>query len=100
MGLSIRSGSAVIASAIVLAWPIALVVTLTFPMMILGAYLQVSFTKRYADYRNKLIEDTAKVAVESIENVFTVATLGIEKRLVDKYNQLLEPPFRYVLQNV
>ena len=68
--------------------------------MLLGAYLQVMLTKRYTDRRNKLIEDTAKVAVESIENVFTVATLGIEKRLVDNYNQLLEQPFRYVLQNV
>ena len=97
MGLSIRSGSAVIASAIlsfVLAWPIALVVNLTFLLMIFGAYLQVTFTKRYADYKNKLIEDSAKVAVESIENVFTVATLGIENRLVNKYNQLLKQPFR------
>ena len=68
--------------------------------MLLGAYLQVMLTKRYTDRRNKLLEDTAKVAVESIENVFTVATLGIEKRLVDNYNQLLEHPFRYVLQNV
>ena len=68
--------------------------------MLLGAYLQVMLTKRYTDHRNKLLEHSAKVAVESIENVFTVATLGIEKRLVDNYNQLLEHPFRYVLQNI
>ena len=67
-------------------------------MMFLGGYIQTTFTKRYAEHRNKLIEDSAKVAVESIENVFTVATLGIEKRLVNKYNQLLEHPFRYEKQ--
>ena len=100
MGLAIRGCAAIVISMIssfVLSWPIASIIAPAFPLMLLGAYLQVMLTKRYTDHTNKLIEDSAKVAVESIENVFTVATLGIEKRLVNKYKQLLEQPFKYVL---
>ena len=97
MGFSIRFITAAIIAVIfsfALAWPVALVATPGLPLMFLGGYLQVALTKRNTDQRTKLIEDTAKVAVETIENVFTVATLGIEKRLVNKYNQLLKQPFR------
>ena len=97
MGFSIRFITAAIIAVIfafAVAWPVALVVTPGLPLMFLGGYLQVALTKRYTDQRTKLIEDTAKVAVESIENVFTVANLGIEKRLLCKYNQLLKQPFR------
>ena len=75
-------------------WVIGLIVILSYPLLLIGGYLQVIFTKRYSDKKNQLIEDSAKVAIESIENVYTVATLGIESRLVRKYNQLLEQPLR------
>ena len=80
--------------AFVLIWVIGLIVLLSYPLLLIGGYLQVIFTKRYSDKKNQLIEDSAKVAIESIENVYTVATLGIENRLARKYNQLLEQPFR------
>ena len=75
-------------------WVIGLIVILSYPLLLIGGYLQVIFTKRYSDKKNQLIEDSAKVAIESIENVYTVATLSIENRLARKYNQLLEQPFR------
>ena len=99
VGVSIKDAAAIVISVIltfILSWPSALILAPVFPLILLGGYLQVMSTKKYTDFRNKLIEDTAKVAVESIENVFTVATLGIEKRLVCKYNRLLEQPFRYI----
>ena len=97
VGLSLRSIASVVVTVILAfatVWPIALVVTPAFPMMFLAGYLQVILTKRYADKRNKLIEDSAKVAIEAVGNVYTVATLGIEKRLVRKYDQLLKQPFK------
>ena len=79
--------------AFIVSWAVALVVTPAFPSMFLGGFIQVILTKRYTDKRNKLIEDSAKVVIEAVENVYTVATLGIERRLVRKYDQLLKLPF-------
>ena len=79
--------------AFIVSWAVALVVTPVFLLMFLGGFIQVIFTKRYTDKRNKLIEDSAKVAIEAVENVYTVATLGVERRLVRKYDQLLKLPF-------
>ena len=97
MGSSLRGISTVMATiiiAFILSWVIALVVIPAYLLLLIGGYLQVILTKTYADNKYKLIEDSAKVAIESIENVYTVATLGIESRLVRKYNQLLEQPLR------
>ena len=97
VGHAFRSVIAVSASVIiafVMTWVVALVILPAFPLMILGGFLQLVLTKRYTDQRNGLIEDSATVAIEAIENVYTVATLGIETRLVRKYDDLLELPFK------
>ena len=97
VGHAFRSVIAVSVSVIiafVMTWVVALVILPAFPLMILGGFLQLVLTKRYTDQRNGLIEDSAKVAIEAIENVYTVATLGIETRLVRKYDDLLELPFK------
>ena len=97
MGAALRAISSVMATTIIafiLSWAIALVVIPPYLLLLLGGYLQVILTKNYAGIKYKLIEDSAKVAIESIDNVYTVATLGIENRLVRKYNQLLEQPLR------
>ena len=97
VGHAYRSTIAVLVSiviAFIMSWVVALVVLPAFPLMILGGYIQLVLTKRYTDQRNGLIEDSAKVAIEAIENVYTVATLGIETRLVRKYDDLLELPFK------
>ena len=97
VGHAYRSTIAVLVSiviAFIMSWVVALVVLPAFPLMILGGYIQLVLTKRYTDQRNGLIEDSAKVAIEAIENVYTVATLGIETRLVRKYDNLLELPLK------
>ena len=97
MGLSLRSIASVVVTVILClatAWALALVVTPTFPVMLLAGYLQVILTARFADRKNILIENSAKVAIEAVGNVYTVATLGIEKRLMRKYDQLLKQPFK------
>ena len=97
MGLSIRSIASVVVTVILCfatVWALALVVTPTFPVMLLAGYLQVILTTRFADRKNILIENSAKVAIEAVGNVYTVATLGIEKRLLRKYDQLLKQPFK------
>ncbi len=64
--------------------------------MFIGAFLQVVLTKKYADKNKEGLEDTAKITIEFIENVPTVTTLGIEQRLVTKYEKLLEDPAKLV----
>ena len=97
MGAVIRSITTVVgglAVSFAATWVISLVLLPDYISLFIGGYLQVILTKRYADISNTLLEDSAKVAVESIENVYTVATLGIEKRIMKKYDQHLEKPFR------
>ena len=91
---SIIAGFLSIIIAFVMTWVVALIILPAFPLMILGGFIQLVLTKRYTDQRNGLIEDSAKVAIEAIENVYTVATLGIETRLVRKYDDLLKLPFK------
>ena len=97
VGHAYKSTIAVLVSVIIafiMSWVVALVILPAFPLMILGGFIQLVLTKRYTDQRNDLIEDSAKVAIEAIENVYTVATLGIETRLVRKYDNLLKLPFK------
>ena len=95
MGSAIRSFATVFGAIIVTfvtTWALTLLLLPAYFSMFIGAYLQVSLTKKYADSSKKLIEDSAKVTSESIDNVYTVATLGIERRLVKKYDECLEQP--------
>ena len=78
----------------IMSWVVALVILPAFVLMTLGGFIQLVLTKRYTDQRNALIEDSAIMAIEAIENVYTVATLGIETRLARKYDNLLKLPFK------
>ncbi len=73
-------------------WVIALILLPAYIFMFVGALLQVVLSKKYADKSKYGIEETAKVTTEFIGNVSTVTTLGIEKRLAKKYEDLLVQP--------
>ena len=95
MGSSLRSFVTTIGVVILtfqITWVIALILLPAYVFMFIGALLQVVLAKKYADKSNRGIEETAQVTTESIENVLTVTTLGIEKRLVKKYEDLLIQP--------
>ena len=55
--------------------------------------MQIRFLAGRATKNKKKLEESGKTAVESIDNVRTVASLGIEDKLVEKYSGLLQYPF-------
>ena len=76
MGSAIRSFATVFGAVIVTfatTWALTFLLLPAYFSMFIGAYLQVKLTKKYADSSKKLIEDSAKVTSESIDNVYTVA---------------------------
>ena len=99
MGSALRSFVTTIGVLILsfqISWVIAFLLLPAYVFMFIGALLQVVLSKKYADKSNEGIEETAQVTTEYIDNVLTVTTLGIEKRLVRKYEALLEQPARLV----
>ena len=73
-------------------WVIAFLLLPAYIFMFIGAALQVVLTKRFADRSKKGIEEIAQITIEFIENVYTVTTLGIEQRIINRYEHLLTNP--------
>ena len=68
-----------------------------FPVLFLAAYLQVRLLSGRAQENKKRIEESGHTAVESIDNIDTVASLGIEHKFRSKYKNLLSGPFRLII---
>ena len=75
-------------------WELTLVLMFCFPVLALSSYFQIRLLRGRAQKNKKRLEESGQTAVESIDNMRTVASLGAEQRLYDKYNSLLEGPFR------
>ena len=74
-------------------WELTLILVLCFPVLGAFSFLQIRLLAGRTAKNKKKLEESGKTAVESIDNVRTVASLGIEENLVDKYNSLLQYPF-------
>ena len=82
--------------ALIASWELTLVVMFIFPVLIIVAFLQLKFIAGGGAKNKKRQEASGQTAVESIENIRTVAGLGVEYRFIDKYVQLLQEPFKLV----
>ena len=67
-----------------------------FPVLGTVAFLQVKFIAGRSVKNKKRQEASGQTAVESIENIRTVAGLGVEDRFFDRYVRLLKAPFKLV----
>lgn len=74
-------------------WELTLVLIFCFPVLGAFSFLQIRLLAGRTGRNKKKLEESGTTAVESIDNVRTVATLGIENSLVEKYNGLLQYPF-------
>ena len=74
-------------------WELTLVLIFCFPVLGAFSYLQIRLLAGRTAKNKKKLEESGKTAVEAIDNVRTVVSLGIEDSLVDKYNGLLQYPF-------
>ena len=74
-------------------WELSLVLMFCFPVLASFGYLQIRFLVGRAAKNKKKLEESGKTAVESIDNVRTVVSLGIEEMFVTTYESLLQYPF-------
>ena len=74
-------------------WELTLVLIFVFPVLGAIGFLQIRQIAGRNIRNKKLLEESGKTAVESIDNVRTVVSLGVEEKIVEKYNGLLKYPF-------
>ena len=84
---------AAILIAFTASWELTLVLMFCFPVLGTFSFLQIRLLAGRTAKNKKKLEESGKTAVESIENVRTIASLGIQKSLVEKYEGLLQYPF-------
>ena len=78
-------------------WELSFVMLLGVPAVALFNVFQIKLLRGRSHKNKKRLEESGQLAVESINNMRTVASLGLERTLCDKYNNLLKGPFRYVV---
>jgi ABC-type bacteriocin/lantibiotic exporter with double-glycine peptidase domain len=66
-----------------------------FPVLFLAGYFQIRLLSGRAQENKKSIEESGRIAAESVDNIDTVANLGIERQFCSRYENLLSGPFRY-----
>lgn len=76
-------------------WELSLLVIVAFPIIGSVSYLRIRLLAGRAQKNKKRLEHSGQTAVESIDNIRTVAGLGVEGRFYDRYRSLLAGPFRY-----
>ena len=84
-------------ASFILCWPIGVILFPSYTWLLLAGYLHCKLTKRYTDYRKKVLKKGAKMATEAIERIGTVVPFGMEDIFIRKYSDSLEEPFRLIL---
>ncbi|XP_060520775.1 ATP-dependent translocase ABCB1-like isoform X2 [Cylas formicarius] len=70
-------------------WRLTLVALAFYPMVLFSMYYERKSIQSDATKTQKLLEKSAKIAVEAIENIRTVKSLGCEHIFCDSYNEEL-----------
>jgi len=98
---SILQGIAGMLIAIVLGlcynWKLGLVCAVFFPLLIGAVMLEMRITMGVDSVEKKAFEDSAKLAIEAITNIRTVAGLRCEDNYVTRYTNLLAVPHKQSL---
>lgn len=82
--------------AFVASWELSFLMVTAFPILGTVAFFQIRLLAGRAKKNKKRLEKSGQTAVESIDNIRTVAGLGVEERFLRKYYDLLTGPFKYV----
>ena len=96
LGLCLRGAVNLLASYIIAleaSWPLGLIALPSLIIFVLAGVLQMQLTKHFINKSSESQRECIMTAVESIGGVFTVTSLGIEEKLVRKYEKQLERPF-------
>ena len=81
--------------AFISTWELALLLLVAFPVITLTNYFQIRLLGSRAREDKKKLEESGDTAVESIDGINTVTSLGLQQHFSSKYMNLLNGPFRY-----
>jgi len=76
---------------------LGLVCTALFPLLLLGTFFEMKITLGVDTVEKSAFEASAKLAIEAITNIRTVAGLGCETHYADRYIRLLLQPHKLAL---
>lgn len=96
MGVSIRGIVNVIAGFIIAlhaVWTLGLISLLSIIVFVGGGALQLKLTHIYTVKSYMCKKESNRTAVEAIDNVYTVSSLGIHERILQKYHKQLREPY-------
>ena len=77
-------------------WLLGLILFICFPFLATVSFFQIKILQGRTAKNKELMEECGKTASEAIENIRTVASLGVEERLNTYYEEQLWPPFLLV----
>ncbi|XP_037948021.1 multidrug resistance protein homolog 49-like [Teleopsis dalmanni] len=71
-------------------WNLTLVAIFTVPFVCLSVYFEAHFMESYVLAEKLAIENASQTAVEAISNIRTVASLGLERKVLNCYNEQID----------
>ncbi|WAR00099.1 MDR1-like protein [Mya arenaria] len=101
LGTTILSLGSILAGliiAFIISWKLTLLIIAFLPLLMVGGMLQMKMLTGAAGKNKEALESAGKVAIESIENIRTVASLTREGMFLDKFMHELNGPFRDALK--
>jgi len=99
---SIMQGIAGVLIAVIMGlyfnWKLGLVCSLFFPLLIIAVVFEQRIIMGVDSVEKKAFEKSAKLAIEAISNIRTVAGLRCEERYIDMYIELLSEPHKLTMK--
>ncbi|XP_052792183.1 ATP-dependent translocase ABCB1-like isoform X2 [Mya arenaria] len=84
--------------AFVYSWKLTLLIIAFLPLVVIGGALEMQMMQGAAGKNKEALEAAGKVAIESIENIRTVASLTREDMFRKKFGDELDTPYRGALK--
>ena len=78
-------------------WKLGLVCTALFPLLLLASFIDMKISLGMDNNEMEAFEASAKIAIEAITNIRTVAGLGCEAHYADRYLRHLAKPHMLAL---
>jgi ATP-binding cassette, subfamily B (MDR/TAP), member 1 len=75
-------------------WRLALIVLAMFPFMALGSYFQMKMMSGFDSGAKKDFSSSGSIASEAVDNIRTVAGVGIQDIWIDRYGESLLGPLK------
>ena len=101
MGIIFQSLSSTVVGLVIafyFSWQLTLVILASVPVVAVAGYLQLAVLEGSGKKTKAAYEKAAQVAIQAIQNIRTVLTLGRERQFHDDYLELIKIPHSNALK--